>query len=86
MKGRKWKSFPAYPSIKVRTLSTAISNLVTRSVRHNDQDERGHDGAVHCNSICPKLLRVFGDRGARESSEKDWLQYIYEGSNKTRFE
>ena len=43
------------------------------------------DGVVRWDSIGPKLLRTFGDRGARESSEMDWLQHIYEG-NMTRFE
>ena len=44
------------------------------------------DGAVRWDSMSPKLLRTFGDRGARESSEKDWLQHIYERGNMTRFE
>ena len=74
MKEKKWKSIPAYPSFKGRPLSTAISKLVMRFVRFYD------------NTICPTLLRTFGDQGARESSENDGLQHIYEGSNKTKFE
>ena len=47
---------------------------------------RDADGAVHWITIGPKLTRAFGDRGTRYFSERDWLQHIYEGSNKTRFE
>ena len=66
MKEKKWKSIPAYPSFQGRPLSTAISKLVMRLVRRYD------------NTICQKLLRAFGDQGARESSGNDWLQHIYE--------
>ena len=83
---KRWKSILAYLSFKGRPLSTAISKLAMRLVRHYDQDERETDGAVHWSTICPKLLRAFGDQGARESSENDWIQHMYEGSNKTRFE
>ena len=37
-------------------------------------------------TINPNLLRAFGDEGARQFSDKNWLKHIYEGSNKTRFE
>ena len=83
MKERKWTSIPPYPASKGRTLSTEISKWVMRLIGHFDQDA---DGAVHWNSIHPKLSRAFRDRGARNSSDKDWLQNIYEGSSKTRFE
>ena len=57
-----------------------------RLVRHRDQDERENDGAVLWDTMIPKLLKTFGDRGAREFSHQEWLHYVYEGSNKTRFE
>ena len=85
-KERKWKILPAFSSSKGRSLSTAISKLVTRLVRHYDQEERQTDAAVHWDTIRPKLLRAFADRGARFVSEKDWLRHIHERSNKTRFE
>ena len=31
-------------------------------------------------------LRTFFSRGARDFSERDWPQHIYEGNNKMRFE
>ena len=57
-----------------------------RLLRQYDQEELETDGAVHWNTINPKLLRAFGDKGARKFLDKDWLQHIYEESNKTRFE
>ena len=57
-----------------------------RLMRHCDQEDRETDGAVHWNTKKPKLQRAFGDKGARKLSDKDWLQHIFEGSNKTRFE
>ena len=86
MKEKKWKSIPACPSFKGKSLSTAISKLVTRLVRHYDQEERETDGAVHWNATNPKLLRAFGDKRARKFSDKDWLQQIDEGSDKTSVE
>ena len=86
LKERKWKSILACPSFKGKSLSTAISKLVMRLVRHHDQEEREPDGRGHGNTINPKLLRAFGDKGARKLSDKDWLQHICEGSNKTKVE
>ena len=57
-----------------------------RLVRHYDQDERETDGAVHWNSMGPKLRKAFHKAGGRKFSDSDCLQYIYEGSNKTRFQ
>ena len=57
-----------------------------RLVRRYDQDERETDGAVHWNSMGPKLRKPFRKAGGQQFSDSDWLQYIYEGSNKTRFQ
>ena len=51
-------------------------------MRHYDQDERETDGAVQS----PKLRKVFQKPGGQKFSDSDWLHYIYEGSNKTRFQ
>ena len=83
---RKWETIPACPSYKGGSRSTATSKQVTGLVRHYDQEERQSDAAVHWDTIRPKLLRAFADRGARDFSEKDWLRHIIEGSSKTRFE
>ena len=56
---RKWNDIPAFDSFKGDSLSAEISKLVMRLVRRNDQDEREIDGAVHWNSMVPKLRRAF---------------------------
>ena len=86
VKERKWKGILACRSFKGKSLSSAISKLVMRLVRRYDQDERETDGAVHWNTMSPKLLKAFEDKGARKFSDMEWLQHIYEGSNKTRIE
>ena len=47
-------------------------------MRHHDQEEQQTDAAVHWDTIRPKLLRAFADRGARDFSEKDWLRHTHE--------
>ena len=44
------------------------------------------DGAVHWNSMCPKVRRALQSEGAQTSSDSCWLDYIYKGSNKNRFQ
>ena len=50
-KERKWKIIPAYSSYNGGSLSTAISKMVTRLVRHYDQEERQCVAAVHWDAI-----------------------------------
>ena len=57
-----------------------------RLTRLNDQDERDSDGVVHRYTVQSKWLRKFCSRWARDFSERDWPQHVYEGNNKTRFE
>ena len=82
---RKWKVIPANSSYG-RALPTAVSKMVTRLVRHYDQDERQPDAALHWDTIRPLLLKAFAKHGARDFSEKDWLRLNHQGSSKTRFE
>ena len=60
--------------------------MVTRMVRHYDQDERQSDAALHWDTMSPVLLEAFAKHGARDFSEKHWLRLFHEGSSKTRFE
>ena len=60
--------------------------MVTRRVRHYDQDERQSDAALHWDTTRPVLLKVFAKHGAREISEKHWFRLVYKGSSKTRFD
>ena len=81
---RKWDDIPGYKFFNGDSLQAEISKLVM--VRHYDQDERETDGAVHWNSMVPKLRKPFQKSGGRKFSDTDWLQHIYEGSNTMRFQ
>ena len=70
---RKWNDIPAYKHFRGITFEAEASNLVMRLVRRYGQHEGETDGAVHW------------VRG-QTFSDSDWLQYTYEGSNKTRFQ
>ena len=82
---RKWNDILACESFKGDSLSAELSKLVMRLVRHDDQDEREPDGAVHWNSMVPNLRKAFRRSEGQEFSDNDWLQYIHAGSNKMRF-
>ena len=55
-------------------------------LERRDQDERETDGAVNWDSMVPQLLKAFQKSGERKFSDTHWLQHIYEGSNKMRFQ
>ena len=73
-------------NLMMDTLSNEISKLVMRLVPHYDQDERETDGAVHWNSMVPKLQKAFQKSRGTKFSDTDWPQHIYQGSNKMRFQ
>ena len=50
--------------------------MVTKLVRHFDQDERQTDAVVHWDSIRPVLLRAFADKGAHEFSKQERISSI----------
>ena len=60
--------------------------MVTRMVRHYDQDELQSDAGLHRDTIRPVLLKVVAKHGARDFSETHWLRLVHDGSSKTRFE
>ena len=74
---RKWNDIPAYKHFRGHTFEAQVSKLVMR---------RETDGAVNWNSTGPKLRKAFQKAGGQKFSDSDWLQYIYEGSNTTRFQ
>ena len=61
-----------------------LKKLVMRLGRHKDQDEYEVDGAVHWDSMGPKLWKVFQKAGGRKFSDTHWLQRIYHGSSKMK--
>ena len=57
--------------------------MVTKLVRHFDQDERQTDAAVHWDSIRPVLWKTLADKGAQEFSEQERIQHVRQGSEAT---
>ena len=47
--------------------------MVTKILRHYDQEERQTDGSRHLDTISPVLLRAFAEEGLRDSDEGLWL-------------
>ena len=67
-------------------LSLQVSNMVTRMVRHVDQEERERDGPYHWDTVRLVLLKVFGKQRAQIFTERFWIQFIQEGSSEKRVE
>ena len=55
-------------------------------VRHLDQKDGETDGAVRWKSMGPKLRHMFQKQGGHTSSDSDWIDCIWKGSNRTRFQ
>ena len=74
-----WNDISAYDDVIGYTLESRISKLVVKLVRHLDLANRESDGAVHWNSVGPKLRHAF---------PKDIPPLILNGVdyNKTRFQ
>ena len=83
---RKWNGFLPLRSFDGDSLKAEISELVMRVQCCDDQDEREMDGAVHWNSMDPKLRNAFQKYGGREFLDTDWLQHLFHGSSKMRFQ
>ena len=73
---RKWNDIPAYKHFRGTTVQAEVSQLVMRLVRHYDQNEGETDGAVHWNSMGPKLRKAFQKARGPTFSYSDLLQYI----------
>ena len=84
--GKKLENILNYPSYSERSLSSSISKMVSKLIRHFDQEERQTDGAVHWDTIKPVLEKGFRSHGVESFSETQWIEHIYKGSNKVRFE
>ena len=83
---RIWSTIPGCQTSERDSFDTRISKCDTNMVRHRDQDEREEDGAMHWDNILPFLTGRFRDKIYQEYTDKDWLQSLYLGSIKTRFE
>ena len=69
---RQWKVIPANSSYG-GALSIQVSKMVTRMVRHYDQDERQSDASMDWDSIRPVLLNSVCKTWSTRFSEKYWL-------------
>ena len=61
-----------------------ISKVLSRLVGHECRD-RETDGAIHWEVILSKIVITFLRDGSREFTDRDWINYIWKGSSKTRF-
>ena len=86
MHDRNWITIRAFHANERNSLSSNISKMVTRMLRHHDQDERDHDGAVHWDTKNPVPQRNFEDKIGRRCTYKDWIEHIHFGSSETKFE
>ena len=83
---RKWITIPKCSRYSGWSLSSQLSRMVSKLLRHFDQDERQTDGAVHWDTTKPVLVKGLKEKGAEEFSESEWIDHKFKGSNKVRFE
>ena len=67
-------------------VETQVSKFVSKLVRHEHSRERETDGAIHWKFISPKLRFRFQRDGGSNFTDRDWINFIWKGSNKTRFQ
>ena len=82
---RKWKVIHAH-SPDGGYLATAVSKMVTKILRHCDQEESQTDGSRRWDTIRPRFVRAFAREEARDFDDGYWLMLFHEGSNKMRIE
>ena len=56
--------------------------MVTKMIRHHDQDEREQDGSYHWDTVRLVLLKAFAQKGAGTFSNNQWIHMIHEGSSR----
>ena len=67
-------------------MSIQVYEMVTKMVRHHDQDEREQDGSYHWDTVRSVLLKAFARYGAQKFSEDHWIRLIHVGSMNKRVE
>ena len=72
----KWKTIPRYPGFLGWSLSSSISRMVSKLVRHFDQDERQTEEPYIWDAIKSELEKGFKDQGAEKFSESQWLDHV----------
>ena len=78
---QRWKesgrSSLLVPRMQEEPFRQPSQKMITKLVRHFDQDERQTDAAVHRDSRRLILLKAFADKGAHEFSEHEFIQHIH---------
>ena len=65
---------------------TQVSKFVSKLVRHENSRERETDGAIHWKFKSPKLRFKFRSDGGSNFTDRDWINFIWKGSNRTKFQ
>ena len=58
-------------------LATAASKIVSKTLRHFDQDERQTDGSRHWDTNRKVLMKPF-EEGTRDFDEGYWLSQVHQ--------
>ena len=69
---RKWIAVDANPS-PGGLPSTQVSMMVTKMIRHHDQDEREQEGSYHWDAVRPVLLKAPATYRAGEFSDNEFI-------------
>ena len=82
---RKWRDIIANEHSHSYKWETQISKAVSKLVRHECRDIET-DGAIHWKLMLPKLVITFRKGGSRDFTDRDWINYMWKGSSRTRFQ
>ena len=58
--------------------------MVTKMVRHHDQEEREQERSYHWDTVRSVLLKAVATNRAGDFSDEKWIHLIHESSNKKR--
>ena len=78
--------YPPMNSIMDTKWETQVSKFVRQLVRHENSRERETGGAIHWKFTSPKLRFKFRSDGGNKFTDRDWINFIWKGSCKTRFQ
>ena len=78
---RKWKVIHAH-SPNGGYVATAVSKMVTKMLRHCDQEERQTDDSRHWDNIKPTFVTAFARVDERVLQRQQWISF----SNKSRID
>ena len=81
---RKWEDIIAKEFSNKCDLGFKISTIVGKLVCHEHRSDREADGAIHW--IRHKLKFTFTKQGEDTFTDKDWINHIWKGTSKTRFQ